>query len=167
MSTAQIVNTLIRAIRPASRSLAIRHAQARPLYQSPPPLWQPKGLHAAFTTSPAPIPPQSDTSTNTSTSHSPSTQGLQHQKPSQARTQHEPTSLGARKEPTYQLTFTCKPCMHRSSHEITKLGYHHGAVLITCPECKNKHVISDHLKVRILQLHSCPCLKSLWENQRR
>lgn len=50
-------------------------------------------------------------------------------------------------EPAYQLTFTCKPCLHRSSHRVTKQGYHHGTVLITCPECRNRHVISDHLRI--------------------
>ncbi|KAI9803790.1 MAG: hypothetical protein M1825_001670 [Sarcosagium campestre] len=49
--------------------------------------------------------------------------------------------------PTYQLTFTCKPCKTRSVHDVSKQGYHKGTVLITCPECKNRHVISDHLKI--------------------
>lgn len=52
-----------------------------------------------------------------------------------------------RQRPVYQLTFTCRPCGHRSAHEISKHGYHTGTVLITCPKCKNRHVISDHLKV--------------------
>jgi protein import protein ZIM17 len=52
-----------------------------------------------------------------------------------------------RPTPTYQLSFTCKPCMHRSTHNITKLSYHTGAVLVQCPECKNRHVISDHLGI--------------------
>lgn len=52
-----------------------------------------------------------------------------------------------RDEPTYQLTFTCKPCLHRSTHNITKHGYHKGTVLITCPSCANRHVISDHLQI--------------------
>ncbi|KAI9800170.1 MAG: hypothetical protein M1833_003497 [Piccolia ochrophora] len=50
-------------------------------------------------------------------------------------------------QPAYQLTFTCKPCNKRSSHRVSKQGYHRGTVLITCPECKNRHVISDHLKI--------------------
>ncbi len=54
----------------------------------------------------------------------------------------------AEQEPAYELTFTCKPCKHRSAHHISKQGYHKGTVLITCPDCKNRHVISDHLKVR-------------------
>ena len=49
---------------------------------------------------------------------------------------------------SYELTFTCKPCGNRSTHKITKHGYHKGTVVIRCPECKNLHLISDHLKVR-------------------
>jgi mitochondrial protein import protein ZIM17 len=47
----------------------------------------------------------------------------------------------------FLLTFTCKPCNTRSTHKVTRVGYHCGSVLITCPECKNRHIISDHLKV--------------------
>ncbi len=50
-------------------------------------------------------------------------------------------------QPEYELTFTCKPCSARSTHRISKQGYHHGSVLITCPECRNRHVISDHLNI--------------------
>ncbi|KAF4540932.1 Signal recognition particle [Lasiodiplodia theobromae] len=49
--------------------------------------------------------------------------------------------------PQYQMTFTCKVCETRSSHKISKQGYHHGTVLISCPGCKNRHLISDHLRV--------------------
>lgn len=48
---------------------------------------------------------------------------------------------------TYLLTFTCKPCLTRSSHKVSGQAYHKGTVLIACPSCKNRHVISDHLKV--------------------
>ena len=51
------------------------------------------------------------------------------------------------KPPAYELTFTCKPCKHRSTHTVSKQGYHKGTVLITCPQCSNRHVMSDHLKV--------------------
>ncbi|KAI1456602.1 DNL zinc finger-domain-containing protein [Annulohypoxylon moriforme] len=50
-------------------------------------------------------------------------------------------------EPHYQLTFTCVPCGHRSAHEVSKIGYHHGSVLISCPSCRNRHIISDHLNI--------------------
>ncbi|ORY12624.1 DNL zinc finger-domain-containing protein [Clohesyomyces aquaticus] len=49
--------------------------------------------------------------------------------------------------PAYETTFTCKKCNTRSSHRVSKQGYHHGTVLITCPGCKNRHLISDHLKI--------------------
>lgn len=49
----------------------------------------------------------------------------------------------------YEMTFTCKPCSTRSSHRVSKQGYHYGSVLISCPECKNRHVISDHLGVSL------------------
>ncbi|KHN99977.1 DNL zinc finger domain containing protein [Metarhizium album ARSEF 1941] len=47
----------------------------------------------------------------------------------------------------YQLSFTCVPCGHRSHHNVSKQGYHTGSVLITCPSCRNRHVISDHLNI--------------------
>lgn len=59
----------------------------------------------------------------------------------------KPAAHAPPKAPSYDLTFTCKPCSHRSTHRISKQGYHHGTVLITCPDCKNRHVITDHLRV--------------------
>ncbi|KAK3902587.1 DNL zinc finger-domain-containing protein, partial [Staphylotrichum tortipilum] len=50
-------------------------------------------------------------------------------------------------QPHYELTFTCIPCSTRSRHRVSKQGYHHGSVLIACPGCKNRHVISDHLSI--------------------
>lgn len=52
-----------------------------------------------------------------------------------------------RQTPAYKLAFTCKPCKKSSVHLISKQGYHKGTVLITCPKCRNRHLISDHLKV--------------------
>jgi protein import protein ZIM17 len=49
--------------------------------------------------------------------------------------------------PEYQITFTCTPCGTRSSHKISKQGYHFGSTLITCPDCRNRHIISDHLNI--------------------
>ena len=50
-------------------------------------------------------------------------------------------------EPVYELYFTCKTCKHRSGHSISKQGYHHGTVLVQCPGCQNRHLISDHLRI--------------------
>jgi mitochondrial protein import protein ZIM17 len=49
--------------------------------------------------------------------------------------------------PHYRMTFTCKPCGTRSTHRISKHGYHKGTILIRCPSCKNRHLISDHLNI--------------------
>ncbi|KAL9113610.1 MAG: hypothetical protein Q9227_002348 [Pyrenula ochraceoflavens] len=50
-------------------------------------------------------------------------------------------------DPAYELTFTCKPCKVRSSHRISKQGYHKGTIVISCPSCHNRHIISDHLGI--------------------
>jgi mitochondrial protein import protein ZIM17 len=60
---------------------------------------------------------------------------------------HAPPAPRRPPQPEYEMTFTCKPCSTRSTHRVSKQGYHYGSVLITCPECKNRHVISDHLNV--------------------
>lgn len=52
-----------------------------------------------------------------------------------------------RSEEAYQIVFTCKPCGGRSSHRMSKQGYHRGTVLIQCPSCDNRHVMSDHLGI--------------------
>jgi protein import protein ZIM17 len=68
--------------------------------------------------------------------------------PTQAKSRsHAPPAPRRPPQPEYEMTFTCKPCSTRSTHRVSKQGYHYGSVLITCPECKNRHVISDHLNV--------------------
>ncbi|TKA30468.1 hypothetical protein B0A50_02696 [Salinomyces thailandicus] len=64
-------------------------------------------------------------------------------------TQADPEEAAARKaqEPAYEMTFTCRKCVERSSHRVTKQAYHFGTTLITCPGCKSRHLISDHLKI--------------------
>lgn len=57
------------------------------------------------------------------------------------------SQLPKEQQAAYELTFTCKPCTARSTHRVSKHGYHNGTVLITCPNCKNRHVIADHLKI--------------------
>lgn len=68
--------------------------------------------------------------------------------PDNAKENHWENPQGVRRdEPHYQMTFTCKPCRHRSAHRVSKHGYHSGTVLIQCPNCKVRHLISDHLQV--------------------
>ncbi|KAF9879682.1 dnl zinc finger domain containing protein [Colletotrichum karsti] len=70
-------------------------------------------------------------------------------KPKAARKAEDMSDQQIRLEsnPHYQLDFTCVPCDTRSRHKVSKQGYHHGSVLITCPGCRNRHVISDHLGI--------------------
>ncbi|KAG5436950.1 hypothetical protein PCANB_001360 [Pneumocystis canis] len=49
--------------------------------------------------------------------------------------------------PSYLITFTCQRCSNRTTHRMTKQAYCNGTVIIQCPHCKNRHLISDHLKI--------------------
>ncbi|PNP47402.1 hypothetical protein TGAMA5MH_01219 [Trichoderma gamsii] len=78
-------------------------------------------------------------------------------RPPQKKPQNEPATKDAPSSESdrpefkgpafYQLSFTCVPCGHRSHHNVSKQGYHRGSTLITCPSCRNRHVISDHLNI--------------------
>lgn len=59
------------------------------------------------------------------------------------------TKVGSFKvdKPMLMIAFTCKKCDTRSSHTMSKQAYTGGTVLITCPSCKSKHLIADHLKI--------------------
>lgn len=72
-----------------------------------------------------------------------------------------PTKDSRKDELYYRLTFTCRPCNGRSTHQVSHHGYHKGTVLITCPQCKNRHIISDHLKVSSSSSSSSTTLLSL------
>lgn len=67
--------------------------------------------------------------------------------PFKTREPHSSVQPTVATQPSYEMTFTCKPCGVRSTHLVSKQGYHKGSVLITCPDCHNRHIISDHLKV--------------------
>ncbi|KAL1842086.1 hypothetical protein VTJ49DRAFT_6068 [Mycothermus thermophilus] len=85
------------------------------------------------------------------TPSSPSSSAPQQQQPDQPTSSSTPPTITTpppkHLQPHYELTFTCNPCGTRSRHRVSKHGYHKGSVLVACPSCKARHVISDHLKI--------------------
>ncbi|KAK3191515.1 hypothetical protein K4F52_002330 [Lecanicillium sp. MT-2017a] len=138
---------LLRQSRQATPSLRHTFAAAQRIVNTPrAPSRLPSLVRAAHTI-PRPPPPSQRVKT-------PEEQAEQEEKQAQNpgwQPSEEPTSEGERpdaKNPAYyQLSFTCVPCSHRSHHNISKQGYHTGSILITCPSCRNRHVISDHLNI--------------------
>lgn len=123
-----------RSISTSSSLRAFARSTARPS-SFPRPALQPFILPTARRTPlPLPLP----------TAKIPSTTRLAHSVP---RPRPANATANTPKQPTYELTFTCVPCGSRSAHNVSKQGYHHGSVLITCPSCRNRHVISDHLNI--------------------
>lgn len=130
-----LLSPLARQLRP--RALRAAATFQRPLYPSTSASFiQPIAIRAAHTI-PRPPPPEK-----------PSTESLADN--AAAQPSEAPASEGERpevKQAYYQLSFTCVPCGHRSHHNVSKQGYHTGSTLITCPECRNRHIISDHLGI--------------------
>mmetsp|Transcript_14732 Transcript_14732/g.20628 ORF Transcript_14732/g.20628 Transcript_14732/m.20628 type:complete len:208 (+) Transcript_14732:96-719(+) len=52
---------------------------------------------------------------------------------------------GARTPERLLMAFTCTVCNVRSARMFSKKSYEEGVVIITCPGCKNNHLIADRL----------------------
>lgn len=145
MKADQNLSNIFRQLRPSLRQPHVAHSHLRPLSQYAP-LRHSSFPRPSFTPKHAiPQPPFAFRSLQTrrvSDSASAPSSAVAHSPDYPSNTQSPPE-----KAPSYEITFTCKPCKRRSTHNITKLGYHKGSILITCPECSNRHVISDHLKI--------------------
>ncbi|KAK6533625.1 hypothetical protein TWF694_002560 [Orbilia ellipsospora] len=101
----------------------------------PPPFSSFIRKYSSESDSPSILPPPSSSSPSSPSSSSPSSQKV--------------ASFPLSEKPSYELTFTCKKCSHRSSHKVSKQAYHKGTVLIQCPNptCQVRHLIADHLKI--------------------
>lgn len=44
----------------------------------------------------------------------------------------------------FLMMYTCKICVGRNAHMVSKVAYYHGMVVVTCRHCKSKHLIADN-----------------------
>lgn len=45
----------------------------------------------------------------------------------------------------FQISYTCKVCGHRNTHEVSRLAYRKGVVIAQCQGCFSRHWLADHL----------------------
>ncbi|KAM0332051.1 hypothetical protein ACHAQA_002320 [Verticillium albo-atrum] len=137
-SATALFSSLLHSARPTARSsaTAISRVIARPQQPRIASLLSQRFAHSI------PKPPPS-----TSSSVASSPEATSPSSDSSSSTLEKPPKSRVESQPHYRLSFTCTPCNTQSVHNISKQGYHHGSVLVTCPGCRNRHVISDHLKI--------------------
>lgn len=128
----------------ATSSFALRHLARRPAaVPSSLPTASPSAVTFIRLAHNIPRPKAASPEESQTSGQTPATASQNTEVPGGAGKNYSKTGLA----PHYELTFTCLPCGTRSAHHVSKQGYHHGAVLITCPSCRNRHVISDHLGI--------------------
>ncbi|XP_077164271.1 DNL-type zinc finger protein [Paroedura picta] len=47
--------------------------------------------------------------------------------------------------PRLGLAYTCKVCGRRAAQTVSRAAYERGVVIATCPGCRSRHLIADHL----------------------